>query len=180
MRSLILAAAAALLVLAACGDNGGGGVMAAIEKQEAERQAQIDAQAKGAMSFLETNKARPGVQVTQSGLQYEVVRAADPKKPRPTPTDSVLVHYEGTLTNGMVFDSSYARNVPAQFVLNQVIPGWTEGLQLMRPGEEFRFVIPPELAYGQRGAGPDIGPNEVLVFKVELLAFQRPDGSTER
>lgn len=179
MRTLKLAAAAAaLLTLAAC--NQDGGVMAEIEKQEAARQAELDAKAKANADFLAANQAREGVQVTESGLQYEIVRAGDQQKPTPTAEDVVTVHYEGTLPDGTVFDSSYQRGEPTSFPLGQVIPGWTEGVQLMRPGEEFRFVIPPELGYGQRGAGPDIGPNAILVFRVELISFQRPDGTVVR
>lgn len=111
--------------------------------------------------------AKESLTVTESGLAYEVVRegAGD----RPGPMETVTVHYAGWLTNGRKFDASYARGKPASFPLNRVIAGWSEGLQLMRPGAVYRFVIPPELGYGPAGAPPSIGPNETLVFHVELV-----------
>lgn len=122
------------------------------------------------LAFLEANKAREGVMVTESGLQYEVVTAAEGAKP--TADDTVSVHYVGTLIDGTEFDSSVARGEPAEFPLKGVIPGWTEGLQLMNIGSKFRFVIPSELAYGERGAGQAIGPGATLVFDVELLEIK--------
>lgn len=121
--------------------------------------------------FLSDNAARDGVKVTDTGLQYEVVTAADDGA-KPSIDDTVTVHYVGTLTNGQEFDSSIARGEPASFPLKGVIPGWTEGLQLMNVGSKFRFVIPSDLAYGERGAGQNIGPGETLVFEVELLEIQ--------
>ncbi|MCP4493043.1 MAG: FKBP-type peptidyl-prolyl cis-trans isomerase [Gammaproteobacteria bacterium] len=118
-------------------------------------------------AFLKANAEMEGVSVTESGLQYSVLTAADGNKP--VATDTVTVHYRGTLINGKEFDSSYARDEPATFALNRVIPGWTEGLQLMSEGSKYRFVIPYQLAYGERGAGADIGPYETLVFEVELV-----------
>jgi len=118
-------------------------------------------------AFLEANAKRDGVTVTASGLQYTVMTAADGAKP--TATDSVTVHYRGTLLDGTEFDSSYSRNEPATFALNQVIGGWTEGVQLMNVGSKFKFAIPYQLAYGERGAGNSIGPFETLIFEVELL-----------
>jgi FKBP-type peptidyl-prolyl cis-trans isomerase len=118
-------------------------------------------------AFLEENAKRDGVTVTASGLQYAVITAADGAKP--AATDSVTVHYRGTLLDGSEFDSSYSRNEPATFALNQVIRGWTEGVQLMNVGSKFKFAIPYRLAYGERGAGNSIGPFETLVFEVELL-----------
>jgi FKBP-type peptidyl-prolyl cis-trans isomerase FkpA/FKBP-type peptidyl-prolyl cis-trans isomerase FklB len=168
-RIVMVAACAAALI--ACQQTNG--VMGEIAKQEAvEKKAKENSVADG-LKLLETNKARPGVQVTASGLQYEIVRAGDEKLPKPSAADEVLVHYEGTLPSGKVFDSSYERGQPIGFPLGGVIPGWTEGVQLMHPGSEFRFVIPSDLAYGPEGAGGDIGPNQVLVFKVELIAFRR-------
>lgn len=121
--------------------------------------------------FLSDNAAREGVKVTDTGLQYEVVTAAD-EGAKPSIDDTVSVHYVGTLTDGTEFDSSIARGEPASFPLKGVIPGWTEGLQLMNVGSKFRFVIPSDLAYGDRGAGQNIGPGETLVFEVELLEIQ--------
>ena len=109
---------------------------------------------------------------TESGIQYTIIESGNANGPHPNATDTVVVHYEGRLVNGKVFDSSIARDVPATFPLNGVIPGWTEGLQLMRPGDKWEFVLPPELAYGERGAGGDIGPNATLIFTVELIEIK--------
>ncbi len=117
--------------------------------------------------FLEKNAEREGVKVTPSGLQYEVVKMGEGDKP--SATDQVTVHYKGMLIDGSVFDSSYDRGQPATFGLNQVIPGWTEGLQLMPVGSKFIFYIPYELGYGERGAGQNIPPYATLIFEVELL-----------
>jgi FKBP-type peptidyl-prolyl cis-trans isomerase len=117
--------------------------------------------------YLSENAEREGVSVTGSGLQYEVITDADGDKPGED--DTVSVHYVGTLMDGTEFDSSIARGEPASFPLKGVIPGWTEGLQLMPVGSKYRFVIPSDLAYGERGAGQAIGPGETLIFEVELL-----------
>ena len=117
--------------------------------------------------FLAENGKKEGVVTLKSGLQYEVLREGNGKKPKAT--DQVKCHYEGTLINGQVFDSSYKRNKPAVFPLNQVIPGWTEGLQLMQEGAKYRFYIPYILAYGESGAGGSIPPFATLIFDVELL-----------
>lgn len=117
-------------------------------------------------TFLETNKQKEGVKVTPSGLQYKVI--TEGKGPKPKSSDKVEVHYSGKLIDGKEFDSSYARNQPAEFPVQGVIPGWTEALQLMNVGSKYELVIPPNLAYGERG-NPSIPPNSVLVFDVELL-----------
>lgn len=117
--------------------------------------------------FLAENGKKEGVVTLKSGLQYEVLREGNGKKPKAT--DQVKCHYEGTLINGQVFDSSYKRNEPAVFPLNQVIPGWTEGLQLMQEGAKYRFYIPYILAYSESGAGGSIPPFATLIFDVELL-----------
>ncbi|MEI6534163.1 MAG: FKBP-type peptidyl-prolyl cis-trans isomerase [Verrucomicrobiaceae bacterium] len=117
--------------------------------------------------FLKENATKEGVKSTASGLQYLVLTEGKGKSPKAT--DTVLVHYRGTLLTGTEFDSSYKRNEPIEFPLNRVIAGWTEGVQLMKEGAKFRFFIPSNLAYGTRGAGRDIGPNETLIFEVELL-----------
>lgn len=117
--------------------------------------------------FLAANKEKEGVKETASGLQYKVVEEGDGEKPAATAT--VKVHYRGTLLDGTEFDSSYSRNSAAQFPLNGVIPGWTEGLQLMNVGSKYRFFIPSGLAYGMRGSPPAIEPNSTLIFDVELI-----------
>ena len=131
-------------------------------------QGQVAAVRTADMKFLADNKGKPGVITTSSGLQYSVIREGT--GPRPAVTDTVLVHYEGKLIDGTVFDSSYSRGQPAAFPLNQVIPGWTEGVQLMPVGSKYHFVIPPGLAYGAQGAGGVIPPGAVLEFDIELLA----------
>lgn len=139
------------------------------QQQKAATEATAAASLEG-QAFLESNKAREGVMVTESGLQYEVLTAAEGAKP--TIDDTVSVHYVGTLINGTEFDSSISRGEPASFPLKGVIPGWTEGLQLMNLGSKYRFVIPSDLAYGDRGAGEAIGPGATLVFEVELLEIK--------
>ena len=128
-----------------------------------------DNKARGA-EYLKSHAEKEGVQITESGLQYIVITEGDGIKPKAT--DEVTVHYRGTLIDGTEFDSSYSRNAPASFTLNQVIPGWTEGVQLMSVGSKFLFVIPYELGYGERGAGGSIGPYETLIFEVELLEIK--------
>lgn len=126
-------------------------------------------------AFLEANAKKAGVTTTPSGLQYEVLTSTD--GPKPTAADEVTVHYTGTLANGKEFDSSVKRGQPATFPLGNVIPGWTEGVQLMSVGSKFRFVIPPALGYGERGAGNVIPPNSALVFEVELLSIKTPEAA---
>ncbi len=133
--------------------------------QKAEEQARA-AKAEGE-NFLAENAKKPGVKTLPSGLQYQVLREGNGRKP--TAADQVECHYEGTLINGQVFDSSYRRGETATFGLNQVIKGWTEGLQLMQEGAKYRFFIPYNLAYGERGAGQSIPPYAALIFDVELV-----------
>ena len=118
-------------------------------------------------NFLAENAKKEGVVTLPSGLQYQVLKEGNGKSPKAT--DQVKCHYEGTLINGKIFDSSYRRNEPATFPLNGVIAGWTEGLQLMKEGAKYRFFIPFNLAYGTRGAGQDIPPYAALIFDVELI-----------
>ncbi len=122
-----------------------------------------------AQAFLESNAAREAVTVTDSGLQYEVLASAAGDNASPAPEDRVVVHYTGELADGTVFDSSRERGEPAEFRLDRVIPGWTEALQRMEVGDRWKIWLPPELAYGERGAGKRIPPNSALVFDVELL-----------
>jgi FKBP-type peptidyl-prolyl cis-trans isomerase FklB len=123
-------------------------------------------------AFLAENKKKEGVITLPSGLQYKVIKAGSGNKPKAT--DNVSVHYQGTLTNGTEFDSSYRRGQPVSFPVNGVIPGWTEALQLMEVGAKWQVVIPSNLAYGDRGAGPQIGPNSTLIFEIELLSIEEP------
>ena len=141
------------------------------QEQEAKQQAAAAEAGKVAKAageaFLAENGKKDGVVTLPSGLQYQVLKEGNGKKP--SATDQVVCHYEGTLIDGTVFDSSYQRNQPATFGLNQVIAGWTEGVQLMHEGAKYRFFIPYNLAYGERGAGAQIPPFAALVFDVELI-----------
>lgn len=134
--------------------------------QEQEEKVAASAKEEGA-NFLEENAKKEGVVVLPSGLQYQVLKEGNGRKPKAT--DQVECHYEGTLINGQVFDSSYNRGETATFPLNQVIAGWTEGLQLMQEGAKYRFFIPYTLGYGERGAGQSIPPYATLIFDVELI-----------
>lgn len=127
--------------------------------------------------FLEENAKKAGVFTTASGLQYTIQSEGTGAKP--SATDMVSVHYEGTLRDGTVFDSSIARGEPVQFRLDQVIPGWSEGVQLMKQGGNYTFYIPSALGYGAQGAGGAIGPNQTLIFNVELLEILPPDAATD-
>ena len=136
-----------------------------------ELEAKIAGEAKAAgEAFLAENAKREGVKVTESGLQYEVLEATIGQNPKAT--DKVRVHYEGTLIDGTVFDSSYKRGESITFGLNQVIKGWTEGLQLMSIGSKYKLYLPYQLAYGERGAGANIPPYAALIFTVELLGIE--------
>lgn len=143
-------------------------------EQEALQQAANAEKGKAAKAegeqFLAENAKKEGVKITASGLQYQVLRDGNGKQPKAT--DQVECHYEGTLIDGTKFDSSYDRGQTATFPLNQVIAGWTEGLQLMHEGAKYRFFIPYQLAYGERGAGASIPPYAALIFDVELVAVK--------
>lgn len=137
------------------------------ERQQAEAAERGKTAKADGEAFLKANATKAGVTVTASGLQYEVVKEGTGRQPKAS--DTVRCHYEGTLIDGTVFDSSYRRNQPAEFGLRQVIAGWTEGVQLMKEGAVYKFYIPYNLAYGERGAGADIPPYAALIFTVELI-----------
>ena len=139
-------------------------------KQQAGMRAEAEKSQKAGETFLAENAKKEGVKVLPSGLQYKVLKQGAGQKP--TSKNVVKTHYRGTLIDGREFDSSYKRNEPIEFPLNGVIRGWTEGLQLIKPGGKIRLFIPSNLAYGPRGAGGIIGPDETLIFDVELLAVK--------
>jgi len=148
------------------------------EFQKTMMEAQKAKQAEQAVSgkaegdkFLAANKTKEGVKTTESGLQYQII--TEGKGETPKATDTVVTHYTGTTIDGKVFDSSYKRDAPATFPVNGVIKGWTEALQLMKTGAKWKLFIPSELAYGERGAGANIGPNQVLIFEIELLEIKK-------
>ena len=140
------------------------------EKQIKEQLEMVNKNTKIAEDFLKENGTKEGVTTTESGLQYIVLTQAE--GPKPKAENTVKVHYKGTLMDGTEFDSSYARNEPVVFVLNQVIPGWTEAVQLMNVGSKIKLFLPPNLAYGDRGAPPVIEPGSMLIFEVELLGIE--------
>jgi len=142
-----------------------------MEAQKAKQAEQaVSGKAEGD-KFLAANKTKEGVKTTESGLQYQVI--TEGKGETPKASDTVVTHYTGTTIDGKVFDSSYKRNAPATFPVNGVIKGWTEALQLMKTGAKWKLFIPSELAYGERGAGANIGPNQVLIFEIELLEIKK-------
>ncbi|MCD9458280.1 FKBP-type peptidyl-prolyl cis-trans isomerase [Marinibactrum halimedae] len=153
------------------------------EKQRAAKaeaaKAIADANSKEGQDYLTANAGKEGVVTTESGLQYKVI--TEGSGPKPTPTDTVTVHYRGTLIDGTEFDSSYGRGEPTSFPVNAVIAGWTEALQLMPEGSKWELYIPAELAYGPGGTGGLIGPNATLIFEVELLkASQDKEGEEKK
>jgi FKBP-type peptidyl-prolyl cis-trans isomerase FklB len=149
-----------------------------MKAEQEKRQVQgLDNKAKEE-AFLKENSAKPGVKVTASGLQYKVLTEGTGAQPKAG--DTVKVHYRGTLLDGTEFDSSYKRNQPAVFPLNGVIKGWTEALQLMKVGSKYQVFLPSSLAYGEQGAGQVIGPNSTLIFEVELLAIEKPQGEAKK
>lgn len=148
--------------------------IARVEKADADAAAKNEADS---TRFMQAQRARTGVETRASGLAYETtIRAPDPRLPNPPGDAQVVVEYEGRLADGTVFDSSASHGGPAQFAVNQVVPGFSEMLQIMRPGQEVIAYLPPNLAYGERGAPPAIPPNAALAFRIKLLAFARPDG----
>jgi len=146
---------------------------ALVEQRQATAMAEASANLDAGLKFLDENAKREGVVTLESGLQYEVLEPGEGAKPGAE--DTVTTHYEGRLIDGTVFDSSYQRGEPATFPLNRVIPGWTEGLQLMSPGAKYRLYVPAVLGYGDRTAGT-IPPNSTLVFDVELIKIEAPEG----
>jgi len=157
----LVAACALVLALAACSPKTDAPTAAAGPTAEE------------AKAYLDKNAKEPGFVTTPSGLQYKVVRSGAADGPKPDKDDEVLVHYEGKFVNGEVFDSSYERGSPAGFRPSDLVPGWTEALQMMRPGDEWQVVLPPELGYGDSGQMP---PNSVLIFRMELLAVRKTGG----
>ena len=137
------------------------------KKLAAKREADSKKNKEAGKKFLTKNKKASGVKTLPSGLQYKVVKQG--KGPKPKATDTVVTHYRGTLIDGSEFDSSHSRGQPASFPVNGVIKGWTEALQLMPKGSKWQLFIPPELAYGERGSGPKIGPFATLIFDIELI-----------
>lgn len=140
-------------------------------KAENEKYGNGEKNQKDGDAFLAANTKKEGIKTTASGLQYKVLKSGTGESPKAT--DMVKVHYHGTLIDGTVFDSSVERGEPVEFMLNEVIPGWTEGVQLMKVGDKFQFVIPSKLAYGPEGRGGKIGPNSALIFEVELLGVSK-------
>ncbi len=156
-------AVAAVLALAGCGDAAGG--------------ADLEARAQAAAFFMASNARAEGVETLPSGLQYKVIQSGPPGGESPDSNDLVRVDYEGSLTDGTVFDSSFAKGRPFVTTPEQVVPGWTEALQRMRVGDEWLVYVPPELGYGEQGGGR-IPPNSVLVFRMRLLDIARAPGGT--
>ena len=156
-------------------------MQAAVQTQQKKDQEKLAAVAKknleAGQAFLEANKKKDGVVTLASGLQYKVITEGKGKQPKST--DTVVAHYRGTLINGTEFDSSYQRNEPATFPVTGVIKGWQEALPLMKEGAKWQVFIPADLAYGTRGAGGAIGPNEVLVFEIELLSVKSDAAVTQ-
>lgn len=142
-------------------------------KQEAKRKVALEKNRKEGQEFLAANAKKEGVKVLESGLQYKVVQEGQGENPGPE--DSVTVNYKGTIIDGTVFDSTESRGKPATFGLGQVIKGWSEALQLMKPGAKYIIYLPAELAYGDQGAGPVIGPGQTLIFEVELISITKKE-----
>ena len=167
----ILMAAGLMMGMASCNNNTSSEQTTEETTTEADYGQEIKDNKTIGREFLEENAKNDSVIQTESGLQYMVLKEG--KGAKPGPTDEVTVHYTGKLINGTVFDSSVERGEPATFPLNKVIPGWTEGLQLMSEGSKYRLFIPSELAYGEKGAGQQILPNSTLIFDVELIKVEK-------
>jgi FKBP-type peptidyl-prolyl cis-trans isomerase len=148
-----------------------------MEKRAQEIKKQAEENAAAGKAFLEENAKKEGVLTLESGLQYKVLEEGNGTSP--AEDDIVTVHYKGTLVDGTEFDSSYSRNEPATFPVNGVIKGWTEALQKMKTGDHWMIYIPAELAYGERQAGPTIGPNSTLIFDVTLLSIQDKEAADD-
>lgn len=147
------------------------------EKEEAKRKQEAVTNQQAGEKFLAENKTKPGVITLPDGLQYKIIKQGT--GPKPTIADVVTCNYKGTLIDGKEFDSSYKRGEPATFPVRGVIKGWTEALQLMPVGTKFELYLPPDLAYGEHGAGADIGPNETLIFEVDLLSIKPAEGPSK-
>jgi len=146
---------------------------ALMQKQLETRKKLADENAQAGAAFLAENKSKTGVKTTASGLQYKIITAG--KGPSPTEDDMITAHYKGSLIDGSVFDSSYERGSPLEFQMGNVIKGWGEALKLMNAGAKWEVYIPAELAYGEKGAGNRIGPNETLIFNIELIKFEKAE-----
>lgn len=172
MRFIVIAAA---LALSACGESSN--VMNEIDRAERQEAREAQAASEGSATFLERVRAQPGIEALPSGLLIERrTRGANQSLPQPTGAATVLVNYEGKLPNGEVFDSSFERGEPVDFPLNAVVPGFSEAIQHMRPGDEIVATFPHELGYGPEGRPPTIPPATALQFRIVLLAFQEPGG----
>jgi len=178
-RRLAMAALAVLCAACSRPADDGAGISAEIQRQEAEVAGKVADAEQLVRTCLDKTAANDGVETTASGLRWIRLSAGDQAAPTPTPEDQVRVHYVGALQDGTVFDTSYKRGEPATFGLNQVIAGWTEGLQLVRPGAEVCLIIPSEIGYGETGSPPVIPPNAELTFYVKLLGLRRAsDGAS--
>jgi FKBP-type peptidyl-prolyl cis-trans isomerase len=178
MKRLLLVTA--LVVLAGC-DNHAASVTQEMEKAEQRDAAAAQSAQANVDQFMAAAKARPGAVTTPTGLVYEFTHhSSDQSLPHPSPTASVLVNYEGKFTDGRVFDSSFQRGQPAEFPLNAVVPGFSEAIAQMRPGDEMVATLPGALGYGPAGMAPDIPPNATLQFRIQLLEIHEPGGRVIR
>ncbi len=165
---IMLPVTALVVALSGCGQSMDE-VQRDIEKQQAEAASAAAANAKAGADYLAQLGKQPGIVTLPSGLMYKVVSSPDPKAAQPAVSDNVKVNYEGKLVNGKIFDSSYQRNQPASFPLSRVVQAWQMALPMMHKGDTWMLYVPPSLGYGEVGAGEDIPPNSVLIFKIQLL-----------